>query len=313
MANLVVTLRYSDDVERVLLFCKKKGINNIRINLARSNITKNMELLKEIDMMFDQPSILLDLPGNKRRLSKFGGESISVKKGDIIQIHSTKENQLYVSHYQDFYENTNLNDILIFGDNDAKAEVIEKYADKSILKILSGNKIKSHTGYINYSNYIPMTDIEEQEKALIEKFDNKNITWGISFSDTAERIDSCKKYIKKGRVVAKIETRYGIKNIDEISDKVDGLMLARGDLSNFYDQDCIDKKLYRKILDISKNKSIDCVVATNLFKSVADKGIMNSKETIRLKDYKKQADYIVTNETSYSKYWKEIVESYYSI
>lgn len=49
-----------------------------------------------------------------------------------------------------------------------------------------------------------------------------------------------KNILKKGEVVAKIETDIGIHNLVKIAKCVDGIMLARGDLNNFYEENKIN-------------------------------------------------------------------------
>ena len=179
-----------------------------------------------------------------------------------------------------------------------------------ILSILQGNRIKSHTGYINISNYKPMNYIEPNEIEMIKQFDDKNVIWDISFADTVERIDACKKYIKKGEVVAKIETDIGIHNLVKIAKCVDGIMLARGDLNNFYEENKINGILFEIMKEVANLNSIKLLVATNIFKSIAMTGRVRKVDEKLIRMFVENSDYIISNETSYTNYWKEIIDYY---
>lgn len=310
MSRLIVTLRKTEDVDNILDLCKQYDICDFRINLARSNI-KNLEVLGKIKKRIKEPNIYLDIPGNKNRISKFAVDSISVTQGEVIELVKQHEDGLFViENNDDFFENTNNGDSIVFGDNDVKAKVEEVNKHKVILSILQGNRIKSHTGYINISNYKPMNYIEPNEIEMIKQFDDKNVIWDISFADTVERIDACKKYIKKGEVVAKIETDIGIHNLVKIAKCVDGIMLARGDLNNFYEENKINGILFEIMKEVANLNSIKLLVATNIFKSIAMTGRVRKVDEKLIRMFVENSDYIISNETSYTNYWKEIIDYY---
>jgi len=56
----------------------------------------------------------------------------------------------------------------------------------------------------------------------------------LSFTETAEDIKEIRRFFfpKKTFIIAKIETKRGVRNIDNIIDEADGVMVARGDLGN---------------------------------------------------------------------------------
>lgn len=310
MSRLIVTLRKRDDVDEILEVCKQYDICDFRINLARSNIEKNLEVLDKIKKRIKAPNIYLDIPGGKKRISKFSMNSISVTQGEVIELFKKYEDGLFIIGDDEFFENTKIGDSIVFGDNDVKAKVEVVNKHKVVLRILQGNIIKSHTGYINVSNYKPMNYIEPNEIEMIKQFDDKNIIWNISFADTIERISACKKYIKKGKVVAKLETDIGINNIDKIAKCVDGIMLARGDLNNFYEENEINGILFETMKEVANLNSIVLIVATNIFKSIAMTGRVQNEEEKIIRMFVENSDYIISNETSYTNYWKEVIDYY---
>lgn len=78
-----------------------------------------------------------------------------------------------------------------------------------------------------------LVDIENTDKIeLIKKLNFDYIA--LSFTETSQQIKELRKKFRPKNifVIAKIETKRGIRNIDEIVSEADGVMVARGDLGN---------------------------------------------------------------------------------
>lgn len=113
----------------------------------------------------------------------------------------------------------------------------------------------------------------------------KNIDWikkhdfdylAVSYTKDREHIKKIKKLFSRGvKVIAKIETKSGLKNIDEIIDESYGIMVARGDLSKniSYEKVPIEQKIIIKKCN-SKKKFV--ITATEMLLS-----LMNSKSPER--------------------------------
>lgn len=311
VAQLVITLRYSNNVEQIIQYCKENGINNFRINLGRSNDNKNKKLFELINDACENPVLFLDIPGTKQRINKFEDAAYTIQSGSLLKIVAEDgDGDLFLREYAELAKDTYQGDILVFGDDDAQAEVVDVDTNYMIIKILTGEKIKSHSGLVNTTHYKPNEIINAKEKYLIEQFDNYNVIWGISFADTVERVTECRNTIKKGKIIAKIESKVGVNNLTSIAKEVDGIMLARGDLSIFYDNETINNAIFHKVIRSTYANKIKCILATNYFQSFALYGTENTNDSIILHNAMKAADYIVSNETSYSSYWKEIIDYY---
>ncbi len=99
----------------------------------------------------------------------------------------------------------------------------------------------------------------------------------LSYASGKEEIRKIRKlfYPKKIKIIAKIETIEGMKNIDEIISESDGVMVARGDLSKntSYEKVPIEQKI---IIKKSKARKKFVITATEMLLSM-----MNSKSPER--------------------------------
>lgn len=119
--------------------------------------------------------------------------------------------------------------------------------DLSIIKKLieaGVNIFRINTKYGSTSQYLQIVDnikAVDHAQVMFDIKDDKHLAFlqnqqfdylAVSFAESATQIEKYKKLFDKYiKIIAKIETKKGIKNIDEIIDASDGILVARGDLS----------------------------------------------------------------------------------
>ena len=96
-----------------------------------------------------------------------------------------------------------------------------------------------------------------------------------SFASSAEQILELKEYIKENssympKIWAKIESREGVENIEEIIDVCDGIMIGRGDMCVEFTMKKIPH-IQNNIILACKKKNKDCIVATYIFDNYKNK------------------------------------------
>ncbi len=114
-------------------------------------------------------------------------------------------------------------------------------------------------------------DLSTLDYFLNNKFDMV----AVSFANTGSQINEVKTKTNGSFVMAKIETKLGVQNIDSIIDASDGVMIARGDLAEAESIErvpVLQKDITRKAL--AQNKFL--VTATEMLLSM----VSNSKPTI---------------------------------
>jgi pyruvate kinase len=140
--------------------------------------------------------------------------------------------------------------------------------------VIDGGVLKDHKG-INLPGLVLST-------SAVTKKDEKDLAFalgagvnfiGVSFVQSADDIARVKKLMKKaGRVVpaiAKIERAIAIKNLDEIADAADALMVARGDLGSETPIDSVPL-LQKKIIATAALRRKPVIVATQMLESMIE-------------------------------------------
>lgn len=268
----------SDSVE-VMGKMVEKGMDCARINLShatREGILKTIDTVRQVREQCRAPiAIMYDTKGPEFRTLKFKDGGVELNEGDTIRMSKTcilgSENEFGVNHSEaiDFMDVGNR--VLI--DNALlELEVTEKEEDFVVLKALGNGKIQDHKT-IN----VPGVDLKLE---FMSETDAKDIAFAakhscdylaLSFVNTREDVISARKIIEEAGgdacIISKIESGAGIKNIDEIIDESDGIMVARGDLGvevAMEELPTLQKEIIRKC----REKGKFAIVATEMLASM---------------------------------------------
>ena len=218
------------------------GMDCARINLSHSeekDILETIELIRNVRNNTGVPiAIMYDTKGPEFRTLNFQNGGIKLKAGDTIKMQKKKclgnKDKFSVNHPEAIDKIKVGNHVLI--DNALlDLEVIKAGAGYVELKALNNGEIKNHKT-IN----VPGVNLE---LPFISEVDRKDIEFAathscdylaLSFVNTKDDVKAARRIVEKAggdaRIIAKIESRTGVKNIDEIVKEADGIMVARGDL-----------------------------------------------------------------------------------
>ncbi|MEK7544907.1 MAG: pyruvate kinase [Patescibacteria group bacterium] len=218
------------------------GMNVARLNFSHGTYDQFKEIIRNVRTVSEKLkrpiAILQDLQGPKIRVADAPAEGIAVKKGDTITLTTQEikaDKKLIPVDYEKFHEDVKEGDLLLIDDGLIECEVEKIEGTEVVCTVMNNGLIKSRKG-IN----APMSDI--QMSALTEK-DRKDLDFGIahevdyvalSFVRTAEDMNELRKIItshkSEAKIMAKIEQRQAVENLEEIIQASDAVMIARGDL-----------------------------------------------------------------------------------
>ncbi|MGB9749681.1 MAG: pyruvate kinase [Caldisericia bacterium] len=236
--KIVATLGPSTDKKEKIKKLIKEGVDIFRLNLSHGDHSYHKNLINLIREVDKNIPILMDLSGPKLRIGKFENNEIFLKKDDQFVLTTKKivgnKNIVSIS-YKDLNKKINKDDLILLDDGKIKLKVID-IDDKSIItRVISGGVLSNNKGVniIGKKLSIPSLtdkDIEDIKFGIEEKVD----FIALSFVKTQDDILELKEILKKKNynipVIAKIEKREAIQNLNQIIDISDGIMVARGDL-----------------------------------------------------------------------------------
>lgn len=241
--KIVCTLGPAVDDEKILRQLVLKGMDVARVNFSHGSHEdqkKRIDLFKKVRESVGRPiPLLLDTKGPEIRTGRFQSGEVTLKEGDSFVLtndDNVGDNTHVPVTYKDLYNDVVKGSRILINDGLVELEVEEIQGKDIRCKVLNGGVISDSKG-IN----VPGADIHLPS---ITQKDIEDIKFGIdngfdfiaaSFVRKASDVMEIRKILEKNKgigikIVAKIENREGIRNIDEIIKVSDGIMVARGDL-----------------------------------------------------------------------------------
>ncbi|MBA2123975.1 pyruvate kinase [bacterium Unc6] len=257
--KIICTLGPASSNETVVRKMMQAGMDVARLNFSHG---KPQELLHRINLIRllnvkyrRRINLLGDLQGRRIRI---GGlvSALELKKRQIVWLAQQKikgKNVCILFDYRGPLSGIKVGQQIFIDDGNIALEVIGRSVQVLKTKVISGGILKEHKG-VNIPGarleFGGMSQKDVQDISFCEKYGFAYIAQ--SFVRTKSDILEVRRMLKPGspcQVIAKIECREGIKNIDEIIKISDGVMIARGDMGisvPIYEIPIIQKMIIKK-------------------------------------------------------------------
>ncbi len=242
LTKIIATLGPGTANKKSIRGLVQSGVNVFRLNLSHGDhvaLQNWIDWIRETEKELNTfVGILFDLQGPKMRVGKFENGYIDLKKGERLVFTTEKvvgRKGLAPVQYQKFHEDVR-KESKVFLDDGNICVVVKKINGKQVeVEVEIGGKLSDHKG-------LNMPDAVIRTGALTPK-DKKDLIFGLqagvdyvalSFVSSAADIHQLRKLIIKAKseaeIVAKIERKKALENLEEIIQATDAIMVARGDL-----------------------------------------------------------------------------------
>lgn len=260
--KIVATLGPASSNYTVLRKMVRAGLDVVRLNFSHGTHEQHLEnvnLVRRINKKYRRHiRIMQDLEGFRIRIGRFGGEKPRVLK-DRATVWLTNDPRAHGEKMIPFDYTGDLTRIkpgqMIYIDDGLLALRAESVHVGSIrATVIEGGVLKERKG-INMPGaslaFKAMTDKDKQdiEFGIRNKVDYISLSFVRDADDVLEAAALVKPRLPDCQIVAKVESRQAIRNIDEIVDAADGVMIARGDMGvaiPIYEVPIVQKQIIRK-------------------------------------------------------------------
>ncbi len=241
--KVICTIGPASDNEETLRALIEEGMAVARLNFSHGTHEehkKKFDLIKKVRGDLRQPiAIMLDTKGPEYRIGTFENGSITLNDGDAFTFTTDDivGNQERVSvSYKNLIDNLEVGDRILVSNGLVIFEVKELNGNDAVCVVIAGG-VMSDKKSMNFPNKVldqPFLS-EQDKKDLIFGIQNGADYVAASFVSTKSDVQQMRDFLDSNggqdvEIIAKIENRSGVENVEEICQLADGIMIARGDL-----------------------------------------------------------------------------------
>ncbi|MCX7863217.1 MAG: pyruvate kinase [Bacteroidales bacterium] len=256
------------------------GVDVCRLNFSHGthNIHgKTISTINELNAeLGTEVAILADLQGPKLRIGEMENSAVTLHDGQKFYIVTTpcigNEQKAYLT-YEQFPKDVKDGEWILIDDGKIRLQVISTNKKDCVETIVvNGGILSSKKGVNLPDTAVSLPCLTEKDMQDLYFALSQNVDWiGLSFVRKATDIIELREHIKAAKshafIIAKIEKPEALKELDNIIDLSDGIMIARGDLGveiSFEKVPLIQKEIVKKCLEQAK----PVIIATQMLESM---------------------------------------------
>ncbi len=256
----------------------KSGVNVFRLNTAHQMPQDTLKIVNNIRAVSNSIAILVDTKGPEIRTRQACPDQIlekdsivKIKYGDDSEL-STKD-MIFVSHDKFVYE-IGESKIILIDDGDIELEVIEKNNDELLCKVKNRGAIKSNKSINVPGASFSLSSLTKKDKLYVKFCAENSIDFiAHSFVRNKKDVEEIQIILNEMgsacKIIAKIENKEGVENLDEILDCVYGIMVARGDLAIEIPAEKVPV-IQKKIIQKCRARAKPVITATQMLQSMIE-------------------------------------------
>ncbi|MBQ6894546.1 MAG: pyruvate kinase [Clostridia bacterium] len=241
--KIICTIGPSSSDEATFTKMCAAGMNVARLNFSHGTHEEHQEkidMIKKVREELDLPiAIMLDTKGPEYRIKTFKTGSIELSDGDrfTFTTNDIEGDETIVSvNYEGLVNDLEIGDTVLVNNGLVIFKVISITDSDVICDVIAGGTLSDRKSMSFPGKVLKKKYLSDQDKDdLLFGIKNEVDYVAASFVSSKQDLIDVKSFLCENGgsdigIIAKIENRTGIDNIEEICSECDGIMIARGDL-----------------------------------------------------------------------------------
>lgn len=285
--KIVCTLGPASESLEVIRKMVEEGMTVARLNFSHGTHENHEMLIKNVRRVEQETgeaiAIIQDVQGPKIRVGILPRDGVELKIGEKVVFDTASfdyKSGVIPIDYHGLHEYVKKGESMLLDDGRLDVRVLDVKGTKIFTEVIMGGVIISHKGINVPDSALTVHALTEKDKEDIQFGVDHDVDWiALSFVSCADDILDARYLIqqyetrikKKSkqpiRLIAKIERKIALKNIREIIDAADGIMVARGDLGIEMPAPEVPL-IQKKLIDMAINVAKPVIVATQMLDSM---------------------------------------------
>jgi len=302
------------------------GMDVARLNFSHGKYADFTRIIADIRHVEKEVgravAIMADLQGPKIRVTKLEGGQIELKVDQEVYmttdpiVGGLRDGKVVIPcGYKDFVKDVSPGYTVLLDDGLLAFRVLERLPNNLLkCRVIDGGILKDNKGInVPEASFSAPSITEKDYGDVLFALEHGVDFFAMSFVRTAQEVRHLKDFIqsrnKRTLVLAKIEKRDALNNLDAIIDASDGVLVARGDLAVEVGNERVPV-LQKKIVRKSNLRGKPVIIATQMLMSMIDNPRPSRAEASDVANaIVDEADALMlSNETTIGKFPLETVE-----
>lgn len=276
--RIVCTIGPSSASPNVLRAMIQAGMDVARLNFSHGDANTHREVaahVREVAESVGKPVALLgDLQGPKIRTGALDSSFERLVRGRQVVLvggHRTQPNQIEISH-EELVRSLRPGDRVLIDDGRIELVVREVQDGRAVASVVRGGLLGERKGVSVPGRPLPLPALTEKDLEDLKLAVELGVDYlALSFVRRAEDLVLCQQRLadmnRSIPVIAKLEKLEAIKNLDQILEVADAVMVARGDLG-------VELKLgdlpavQKDVIDRANRAGVPVITATEMLESM---------------------------------------------
>jgi len=274
--RIVATLGPASSTGEMVVALAMTGVDVFRLNFSHGSHdahAANFARVRAAEAMVDRPlGVLADLQGPKLRLGQFAEGGVTVSPGQTFRLDMDPAPgdiaRVCMPHPEIFAAMTPGADLLV-DDGKVRLRIKTCGKDHCTTELLAGNRLSDRKGVTLKDAVLAMPALTDKDRTDLAFALRLGVDWvALSFVQRPADMAELRKLVEgRAAVLAKIEKRSAVEQLESILDLCDGLMVARGDLGVEMDPEEVPVA-QKSILRAARRRGVPVIVATQMMESM---------------------------------------------
>ncbi len=285
-AKIVATLGPASSTDERIAALFDAGVDVFRLNASHGTQADHAQRLASIRALERETGrpigVLFDLQGPKLRVGTFAAGRAELAAGSAFRfdLDSAPGDARRVSlPHPEIFAAAAVGTELLIDDGKLRLRVDSRSADRIETTVVVGGAVSDRKGVNVPGVVLPISPLTAKDRADLAFGLDQGVDWvALSFVQRPQDIDEAREIIgRRAWIMAKLEKPAAIEHLDAIVERVDGIMVARGDLGVELPPEHVPAA-QRRIVRACRRAGKPVVVATQMLESMIESPVPTRAE-----------------------------------